>query len=147
MFAVEAVDEALARTRFPLLLIGSLIGFLAASALVLASVGLFALTAHGVAARTHEIGIRMALGAQARQVQWLFVRGTLLDLVVGLAIGTAGALATGRLLQSLLERTSARDPLTLALVAVLVIAVSLTACILPARRASRLDPVAALRHE
>jgi ABC-type antimicrobial peptide transport system permease subunit len=89
----------------------------------------------------------MALGAKARQVLWIFVRRTLMQLTAGLTIGVAGALAVGQLLQTFLVGTGARDPITLASVAALLIAVSMGSCLLPARRATRLDPVTALRHE
>jgi len=147
LFAVQSMDDSVARTRYPLRMIGSLFGFLAVCALLLASVGLFALTAHGVAARTQEVGIRMALGARRRQVLWLFVQSTLAQLVIGLGLGTAGALAVGRLLESLLVETSNRDPVTLGAVAVLLVVVSLAACVLPAGRAAAIDPMIALRHE
>jgi putative ABC transport system permease protein len=147
LFAVQTLNEVIAGTRYPIRMIGSLFGFLAITALALASVGLFALTAHGVAQRTHEIGVRMALGAQASQVAWLFMRQTLLQVAIGLTLGLAGALAIGQLLQAFLGGTSARDPFTLVAVATLLVVVSLTACFLPSRRAARLDPAAALRHE
>jgi len=114
-------------------------------ALVLATVGLYALTAHGVAQRAQEIGVRMALGAQADQVVWLFVRRTLLQLVVGLALGIAGALAVGKLLSTFLRDTNPRDPVTLALVSVLLVVVAMAASVWPARKASKVDPVVALR--
>ena len=93
------------------------------------------------------IGIRMALGAQPRQVRWLVLRRSLLQLAIGVPIGTAGAFGVGRLLQSLLVQTSARDPLTIASIALVMIAVSVAACVWPARKAARLDPVIALRYE
>ena len=136
-----------AAARDGLRIIGALFGFLAIMALVQASVGLFALTAHGVVQRTHEIGVRMALGAQASHVAWLLMRWTLLQLAIGLTLGLSGALAVGRLLQAFLGGTSARDPITLLAVGTLLIAVSMTACVLPARRTARLDPATALRHE
>jgi predicted permease len=147
LFAVLTLDDMVAGTRFPMRIIGSLFGFLALTALVLASVGLFALTAHSAAQRTHEIGIRMALGARGAHVRWLFVRRTLAQLALGLPLGLAGALAVGPLLQAVLREVSARDPLALALVMALLIIVSLTASFLPAHRATRRDPMAALRHD
>jgi putative ABC transport system permease protein len=147
LFAAQSMDEVVARTRYPTRLIGSLFGLLAITALVLASVGLFALTAHGVAQRTHEIGIRMALGARAAQVAWLFLRRTLMQLSIGLTLGLAGALAIGRLLGNFLGKVSPRDPLTLGSVVGLLVVVSLVAAFLPARRAARLDPRMALRHD
>jgi ABC-type antimicrobial peptide transport system permease subunit len=116
-------------------------------ALALAAVGLYAVTAYSVVQRTQEIGVRMALGAEAGAVVWLFVRQSLLPLGIGLGFGLAGALGLGRLLQSFLIQTSPTDPMTLVGIAVLLIAVSSAACCVPARRATRLDPVAVLRYE
>jgi len=119
---------------------------LAGIALALSSVGLYAVTAYGVAQRTQEIGVRMALGAQRRQIVWLFARQTAMHLAIGTAIGAAGALAAGELLRSLLLRTSPRDPVVLLVVAAPLIIVAMMAAILPARRAARVDPMIALRH-
>jgi len=147
LYSVQTVDEVLARARYPHRIIGTLLGLLALTALVLSAVGLYALTAHSVAERTLEIGLRVALGARTSQVAWLFIRRTLVRLAVGLTMGTAGALATGRLLQSFLVQTDARDPLTIVSVVALLAAVSLIATVLPAREAWRLDPIVALRRE
>jgi len=114
---------------------------------VLASVGLYALTAHGVQQRAQEIGVRMALGARSHQVVWMFLRRTLVQLVVGVAIGLAGALSAGTLLQGFLVGTAPRDPLTLACICALLAIVALAAAFFPARRAARVDPVVALRYE
>ena len=116
-------------------------------ALVLSALGLYAVTAYSVSQRTAEIGVRMALGAQATQVMWLVLKRSLVHLAVGLPIGIAGAFGVGRLLQSLLVQTSARDPITLVGIALMMIGVSLAACFWPARRATRLDPVVALRYD
>jgi ABC-type antimicrobial peptide transport system permease subunit len=116
-------------------------------ALVLSAVGLYAVTAYSVSQRTQEIGVRMALGAQPAQVLWLVLRRALVQLAIGLPIGIAGAFAVGRLLQSVLAQTSGRDPMTIAAIALVMGTVSLAACLWPARRATRLDPVAALRNE
>ena len=89
----------------------------------------------------------MALGAQSAQVMWLVLKRSLVQLAVGLPIGIAGAFGVGRLLQSLLVQTSARDPITLVGIALMMVGVSLAACFWPARRATRLDPVAALRYD
>jgi putative ABC transport system permease protein len=105
------------------------------------------MTAYSVTQRTQEIGVRMALGAQAPHVWWLIARRGLVQLAIGLLIGMPGAFGVGRILRSLLVQTSATDPATLASIAVLQIAVALMACSGPARRATRLDPLVALRYE
>lgn len=147
VFGIQTLDEAAALARVPSRLVATWFITIALVALILASVGLYALTAHGVAQRAQEIGVRMALGAQAEQVVWLFVRRTLLQLVIGLALGIAGALAVGKLLSTFLRDTDPRDPITLALVSVLLVAVALIASVWPARKAARVDPVVALRAE
>src|SRR4029077_13375925 len=116
-------------------------------ALVLSAVGLYAVTAYSVTQRTVEIGVRMPLGAQPEDVLWLVLRRSFLQLAVGFPIGIAGAFGFGRLLQSVLIQTSTRDPITIASIAMLMVVVSLAACIWPASRATRLDPVHALRYE
>jgi len=100
-----------------------------------------------VTQRTQEIGVRMALGAEAPQVWWLIARRGLIHLTIGLVIGMPGAFAVGRLLQSLLVQTTPSDPTTLAGIALLLTIVAIAACYWPAQRATRLDPVVALRHE
>ena len=145
VFGIQTLDEAAALARVPSRLVATWFITLALIALILATVGLYALTAHGVAQRAQEIGVRMALGAQSEQVVWLFVRRTLLQLVVGLSLGIAGALAVGKLLSTFLRDTNPRDLITLALVSVLLVVVAMVASIWPARKAARVDPVVALR--
>jgi putative ABC transport system permease protein len=145
LYGIETVDAAAARSRSPQRLVGTWFGIIAFIAVALSTVGIYGLTAYGVAQRTHEIGVRMALGARAHQVTWLFLRRTAVHLAIGLALGVFGALATGQLLQSLLVQTDARDPLTLAGVVALLAFVAIVASLVPSRRAARLDPVAALR--
>ena len=89
----------------------------------------------------------MALGRAAEQVMWLVLRRSFVQLAIGLPIGIAGAFGVGRLLQTLLVQTSARDPLTIASIAGLMATISMAACLWPARRATRLDPLKALRYE
>jgi putative ABC transport system permease protein len=113
----------------------------------LSAVGLCAVTAYSVAQRTQEIGVRMALGAQATQVLWRILRHSIVRMTIGLAIGIAGALAVGKVLESLLVQTGTRDLVTLTSIVASLIVVSLAACFWPARRATRLDPVNALRYE
>jgi putative ABC transport system permease protein len=145
LFFIQTIEQGFADSDQGLL--GTLFGLLAVIALVLASVVLYALTAHDVARRRHEIGIRGALGAQTSQVVWLFMRSTMLALGVGLGLGLGGALAGGKLLQAFLVHTGARDPITLVTVAALLIMVSMAATIFPAWHAARLDPAQALRRD
>jgi putative ABC transport system permease protein len=147
LFGIMTVEQLLALQRWSFRVFGSMFAIFAIIALVLSAVGLYAVTAYSVTQRTAEIGVRMALGAQPRQVLWLVLRRALVHLAIGLPVGIAGAFGVGRLLQTLLVQTSARDPLTIAAIAVVMIVVSLNACFWPARRATRLDPVTALRYE
>jgi len=147
LFGILTLDQMLANMRFSFRVFGSMFAIFAVIALVLSAVGLYAVTAYSVAQRTQEIGVRMALGAQSQQVMWLVLQRSFLQLAVGLPIGIAGAFAVGRLMQSVLAQTSGRDPLTIAAIATAMSLVSLAACFWPARRATRLDPVAALRNE
>ena len=147
LFNIRTMDENLAQQRWPFRIFGTMFAMFATIALVLSAVGLYAITAYSVTQRTQEIGVRMALGAQNTQVWWLVIRGALVQLAIGLVIGMAGALGVGRLLRSVLVQQSADDPVTLGSIALLFVVVSLAACVWPASRATRLDPVHALRYE
>jgi ABC-type antimicrobial peptide transport system permease subunit len=147
LFAIRTMDEALAQQRWPFRIFGTMFALFATIALVLSAVGLYAITAYSVTQRTQEIGVRMALGAQNTQLWWLVLRGGLVQLAIGLAIGMAGAFGVGRLLKSLLVQQTPNDPITLGSIALLFVVVSLAACLWPASRATRLDPVNALRYE
>ena len=140
------IQSSLAPRRFAMMLLGSF----AALALLLAGIGLYGVTAYAVGQRTHEMGIRMALGAQKRDVFRLVIGQGLRLALVGVAIGAAAALILVRLLSSfsqLLYGVGGSDPLTLAAVAIVLLGVAFLACYIPARRAMRVDPMVALRYE
>ena len=144
---VYTLNTVLGNTMFLPRLIGSLLAAFALIALILSAVGLYGVSACAVTQRTQEIGVRMALGARTGQVGWMVLRRGLAPLAIGFAAGIWGALTVGRLLESWLVDTAPTDPITQAAVAVLLGGVSVAACVRPARRAARLDPVVALRHE
>jgi predicted permease len=147
LFGIQTLDETLAQRRWPFRVFGTMFAMFAVIALILSAVGLYAVTAYSVTQRTAEIGVRMALGAQPNDVLWLVLRRSLVQLAIGVPIGVAGTFGVGKLLESLLIQTSARDPMTIGSITALMIAVSIAACIWPARRAMQLDPVNALRYE
>jgi len=139
----EYMSVALAQHRFNMLLLG----MFAALALVLAAVGIYGMMAFRVAQRMHELGIRIALGAQRPQVLWLAIADGAQLVVLGIAIGIAGAIGLTRVMTSLLFEITPTDPATFALVTLLLAAAALAACYLPARRALRADPMSSLRYE
>ena len=139
----QLLANSVARPRFNTLLLG----IFAAVALVLAAVGIYGVMAYSVAQRTHEMGIRLALGAQPRDVVKLIVGSGLALALAGVVLGLAGALAFTRLLASLLFATEPTDPTTFAGMVAVLLAVALLACWIPARRAMRVDPMVALRYE
>ena len=137
------VNESLTRER----LLATLSGFFGALALLLATIGLYGVMSYNVARRRNEIGIRMALGAEQTRVLSMILREVAILIGVGLAIGLAAALAATRFISSLLYGIKSTDPLTLSLAAAILAAVATAAGYLPARRASRQDPMTALREE
>ena len=147
LFGILTMDQQLAAQRWPFRVFGSMFAIFALIALALSSVGLFAVTAYSVAQRTQEIGVRMALGAQAKQVVWMIMRRSIVQMAIGLVLGIAGALGVSKLLASVLFQTGAKDPVLLLGIVSLLIVVSLSACLWPARRVTRLDPVNALRND
>jgi putative ABC transport system permease protein len=147
VYAMETLAEMLARDRWWYRTFGSMFLIFAVIALVLSAIGLYAVMAYSVTQRTQEIGVRMAVGAQRRQVSWLILKRGLLQLAIGLTIGLAGALALSRVVRRVLVEITPTDPLTFAAITAVLTFVSLAACLVPARRATRVDPVAALRAE
>jgi putative ABC transport system permease protein len=147
LFRILTMDQQLAQQQWGFRVFGTMFAIFALIALALSAVGLYAVTAYSVAQRTQEIGVRMALGAQAAQVLWLILRRSLLQMAIGLSIGMTGAIGVGKLLESVLVQTGGRDPITLTLIVALLVLVSVSACFWPARRATRLDPVNALRND
>jgi putative ABC transport system permease protein len=145
--AVTTMEELLGRSVAQPRFQTSLLAGFAALALVLAAVGIFGVMSCNVSQRTQEMGVRLALGAQPRDVLALVLRQGMLLAGLGMAIGLAAALALGQSIRSLLFQVDAADPATLSAVAVLLAVVALAACWIPARRATRVDPLAALRYE
>ncbi|HLN58254.1 MAG TPA: FtsX-like permease family protein, partial [Thermoanaerobaculia bacterium] len=139
----EVVAQANARPRFYLLLLATFAGV----ALILAAVGIYGVISYSVSRRRHEIGLRMALGAGQRDVLRLVVRQGMRIALAGAGAGLAGALLLTRLMSALLYGVGSNDPVTFVLVTLTLTAVALVASYIPARRATRIDPLVALRHE
>ncbi len=139
----QLVGRSVAPQRFNL----SLLGLLAALGLILTAVGIYGVMAYGVSQRAHEIGLRMALGAQTRDVLKLVVKQGMALTMMGVALGLIASFALTRLMKSLLFGASATDPLTFIVIALLLTVVALLACWIPARRAAKVDPMVALRTE
>ncbi len=139
----QVVAQAVSPERFQMLLVG----IFASGALLLAALGIYGVPAYAVSRRTQELGIRMALGAQPADLMRMVIRQGLTPVAIGLALGLAGALAAGRFVAGLLFDVTPYDPPTLGIVLLLVGAVAVIACYVPARRATRIDPMTALRFE
>jgi predicted permease len=147
LFGVKTMPEYLSASVAAPRFSTTLLTIFAAVALVLTVVGLYGVMSYSVAQRTNEIGIRLALGAQSRDVLLMIVKqgGTLI--LLGLVIGLVGAFALTRLIASLLFGVTAKDPITFGAVTVLLAIVALLACYIPALRATKVDPIEALRYE
>ena len=139
---LERVPELRTR-RLPL----TIVGIFASLALLLTTIGIFGVISYSVSLRTHEMAIRMSLGAEGKKVVRLVVGEGIRVALVGLGIGLVGTLAMGRLLASYLYHVPASDPLTFALVAVIILGVTTFAALIPARWATKVDPMVALRYE
>jgi putative ABC transport system permease protein len=139
----ERLSESVARRRFTLLLLG----LFACIALLLATTGIYGVTTYAVTQRTREIGIRIALGAQPRDVVRLIVGQGMVLILIGVTIGSAGAFALTRVMASLLFEVTSADPETFIVIGILLTLVALFASYIPAHRATRIDPLIALRYE
>jgi putative ABC transport system permease protein len=147
VFQVRYMDEVvaahLAQRKFAL----KLLGIFAGVALLLASIGIYGVMAYTFSQRTNEIGIRMAMGARRGDVLRLVLGEGVVLIVAGLGAGIAGALVVTRFLRTMLFEVKPADPGTFAAIALLLTLVALAACVIPARRATNIEPLAALRHE
>ena len=140
LFDIKTLDERLAFERWPQRVFGTMFTIFACIGMVMAAIGLYAVTAYSVGQRTQEIGVRMALGAAAPQVWWLVLRRVMLQLAIGVAVGLPGAFIVGRL-----PWMDSPDPFILIFVVLALWIVAAVASFLPARRATQLDPLSALR--
>jgi putative ABC transport system permease protein len=148
VFNLRTMERAMQNQMWPYYVFGTLFTIFATIGLLLSAVGLYAVMAYAVTQRTQEIGVRVALGAQGSQVTWMVLKRGLFQLGLGLTFGLAGGFFAGRALPSrILVQTTATDPWTFVAITVLLSLVAITACVVPARRAMRVDPLVALRAE
>ena len=145
VFTIQTLNGMLADSRWPYRVFGTLFVIFAVVALVLSAVGLYGVMAYSVTQRKQEIGVRMALGADGGQVSWLVLKRGLVQLAIGLTIGIGGAFALSRVMGRLLVQVTPTDPITFGAISIIVTVVAISACLLPARRAARVDPLVALR--
>jgi ABC-type antimicrobial peptide transport system permease subunit len=147
VYLIQTLDEAIATSSFQQRISAVLLSIFAGVALVLAAIGIYGVMSYAVTARTQEMGVRLAIGAQRRDVIWLVLSQVLRLSAIGLAIGVGVVVVAGRALEGLLFGVRAADPVTIAAVSFVLGAVALIAAWAPAARASRVDPIQALRYE
>ena len=147
LFRVRTMDDVVADNSQGQKFLSALVGSFAGLGALLAAIGIYGVLSYVVTQRTREIGIRMTLGASRARVLGEIVREGMLLALAGFVLGIAGALAAGRVMESLLHEVQPRDPAIFAATAALLAVVTLLACYIPARRAARLDPMRALRYE
>jgi putative ABC transport system permease protein len=147
VFAMRPLEEYVASSVGPQKFYATLVGLFAIVALTLAAVGLYGVIAYAVSQRTHELGVRVALGATGERIARMVVNQGLMLAIAGVTVGVVAALLVTRVLGSLLFGVSALDPLTFGAVLILLVAVAVVASYVPARRAARVDPLVAMRGE
>jgi putative ABC transport system permease protein len=147
VWKIRTINALVLRDLAPTKFSVKLIGAFAALALVLGVIGVYGVMSFSVAQRTHEVGIRMALGARGSQAVQMVLRSGVEVVIVAVVVGVAGALAAGRYLESQLYNVGASDPATMFSVPLILALVALVACWLPARRAARVDPASTLRND
>ena len=147
VFEVQTMEQVRSQASSSIRYVTLIMDVFALIALLLAAVGIYAVVAYSVTQRRHEIGVRLALGAEQRDVGRLVVRQGMLLISIGVAGGATAALAITRLMGSLLYGIHPGDPLTFVAVSLLLSAIAIVACYIPARRATKVDPMVALRYE
>jgi putative ABC transport system permease protein len=145
VYAVRTLDQIAAAPRYPFAVFGTLFVVFGAIGLAMSAVGIYAVTAYSVTQRTQEIGVRMALGARPGQIAWMILKSGFVQLAIGLTLGLAAAFGVSRVLSNIVAQISTTDPLTFVSITFLLTLVTVAACIVPARRATRMDPLTALR--
>jgi len=147
VYGVFSMEQVMTRSILTQRIAATLLGSFAALAIVLAAVGIYGVVSYGASQRSHEMGLRMALGAGRRQVLGMVIRQSMAPVMIGSGLGVIGALVLTRFMSTLLFQVKATDPLTFAGVVLVLAIVALAACYLPARRAANQDPLVALRYE